>query len=95
VDGVTELVEIKPEGDSVRMMFRAPEALKKYIAPKGSVTLDGVSLTVNEVEDDLFGINVIPHTQDATTLGQRSVGESLNLEIDMLARYVERMMKGN
>ena len=95
VDGKAKLISAIPDGDSWRMRFCAPEALKKYIAPKGSVTLDGISLTVNEVQDREFGINVIPHTWQMTTLGFRKPGDELNLEIDMLARYVERMMKGD
>ena len=93
VDGKAELITLLPEGESLRMKLRAPNALKKYIAPKGSVTLDGVSLTVNEVADRDFGINIIPHTWQMTTLGSIKPGDVLNLEIDMLARYVERMMK--
>lgn len=95
VDGKAELVRVTPEGESLRMTLRAPDGLKKYIAPKGSVTLDGISLTVNEVDDRDFGINIIPHTRQMTTLSFVKPGDVLNLEIDMLARYVERMMKGD
>ena len=95
VDGKAELVSVIPEGESLRMTLRAPDVLKKYIAPKGSVTLDGISLTVNEVDDRDFGINIIPHTRQMTTLSFVKPGDVLNLEIDMLARYVERMMKGD
>ena len=95
VDGKAELVCVIPEGESLRMTLRAPDGLKKYIAPKGSVTLDGISLTVNEVDDRDFGINIIPHTRQMTTLSFVKPGDVLNLEIDMLARYVERMMKGD
>ncbi|MCP4820717.1 MAG: riboflavin synthase [Shimia sp.] len=91
VDGVAELVAMKDEGDSTRFTFRAPEALAKFIAPKGSVALNGTSLTVNEVEGCEFGINIIPHTKEVTTWGQAKVGDAINLEIDTLARYVARL----
>jgi riboflavin synthase len=91
VDGVAELVSRIPEGDSVRFRFRAPNDLARYVAPKGSVALDGVSLTVNEVEGTEFGINLIPHTRDATTLGGLRPGDKVNMEVDMLARYVARL----
>jgi len=91
VDGVGHLRSLSEEGDSVRMTFEAPEDLRRFIAPKGSVTIDGISLTVNDVKDPHFGINVIPHTQQVTTLGQRQIGDAVNLEIDMLARYVARL----
>lgn len=92
VDGVATVVAVEPFGESVRYTFEAPQALKKYVAPKGSVALDGVSLTVNEVDDARFGINVIPHTQQVTTFGGYKVGSKVNMEIDMLARYVARLM---
>ncbi len=79
------------EGDSTRFTFRAPAALARYIAPKGSVALNGTSLTVNEVAGDTFGVNIIPHTKSATTWGEAQVGEAINLEIDTLARYVARL----
>jgi riboflavin synthase len=91
VDGVGALVATKPEGESLRLTFEAPESLAKYIASKGSVAIDGVSLTVNEVAGARFGVNIIPHTQTATTFGGLRVGDSVNLEIDMLARYVARL----
>lgn len=91
VDGVGEIVGIEDEGDSKRFRFKVPAELKKYIAPKGSVTLSGTSLTVNEVEDDVFGVNIIPHTQEVTTWGGAKVGDKINLEIDVLARYVARL----
>ncbi|MBT5299523.1 MAG: riboflavin synthase [Rhodospirillaceae bacterium] len=91
VDGVGTLDASETEGDSTRMIFEAPSDLIRFIAPKGSITIDGVSLTVNDVTDNTFGINVIPHTQEATTLGALSVGGTVNLEIDMLARYVARL----
>ncbi len=91
VDGVAELIELKDEGDSTRMTFRAPDELAKFIAPKGSVALNGTSLTVNEVDGATFGINVIPHTKTVTTWGDVKVGDPINLEIDTMARYVARL----
>lgn len=91
VDGTAEVLEIVREGDSVRYRLRAPQALARFIAPKGSVALDGTSLTVNEVEGAEFGVNLIPHTQAVTTWGERQVGDHVNLEIDTLARYVARL----
>ncbi|MBL3569076.1 riboflavin synthase [Rhodovulum sulfidophilum] len=93
VDGVAEIVAMADEGDSTRMTFRAPGALAKFIAPKGSVALNGTSLTVNEVEGATFGINFIPHTKEATTWGLARVGDKVNLEIDTLARYVARLQE--
>lgn len=92
VDGVADILDMQPEGDSVRFRFKAPEDLKKYIASKGSVALEGVSLTVNEVEDAVFGVNVISHTRECTTFGLLTKGGKVNLEIDMLARYVARLV---
>ena len=91
VDGVAEVVALRDEGDSTRVTFRAPEALARFIAPKGSVALDGTSLTVNEVAGRDFGINFIPHTETATTLGDVAVGDLINIEIDTMARYVARL----
>lgn len=91
VDGVAEVVSVRHEGDSTRVRFRAPHALARFIAPKGSVALNGTSLTVNEVEGDEFGINLIPHTKEATTWGDVRAGDLVNLEIDTLARYVARL----
>ena len=91
VDGVAELVEMHDEGDSTRMTFDVPADLAGFIAPKGSVALNGTSLTVNEVEGTRFGINVIPHTKEVTAWGQARVGDRVNLEIDTLARYVARL----
>ena len=93
VDGVAELIAMTPEGDSTRLTFRAPEDMARFIAPKGSVALNGTSLTVNEVEGREFGINVIPHTQTVTTWGDVAVGDAINLEIDTLARYVARLQE--
>jgi riboflavin synthase len=91
VDGVAEVIHMADEGDSTRVQLRAPAALSKFIAPKGSVALNGTSLTVNEVRGDVFGINFIPHTKEVTTWGDVSVGDQINLEIDTLARYVARL----
>lgn len=91
VDGVAQIVAMQDEGSSTRFSFRAPEALAGFIAPKGSVALNGTSLTVNEVEGTTFGVNIIPHTKAVTTWGQAQVGESVNIEIDTLARYVARL----
>ena len=91
VDGVAEVVSLTPEGDSLRVRFRAPAPLARFIAPKGSVALNGTSLTVNEVEGAEFGVNFIPHTRAATTWGEVAAGDLVNLEIDTLARYVARL----
>ncbi len=91
VDGVAEVVSCTPEGDSLRVTFRAPEPLAKFIASKGSVALNGTSLTVNEVAGREFGINFIPHTQKVTTWGTVKPGDSVNLEVDTMARYVARL----
>lgn len=90
VDGVAEVISIAPEGDSRRFVLEVPKSFAKYVAPKGSLTLDGVSLTVNEVDGNRFGVNIIPHTQTATTLGALKPGDRVNFEIDVLARYVDR-----
>ncbi len=91
VDGTATITGLRPEGGSIRYTFEAPAALARFIAPKGSVCLDGTSLTVNEVVGSSFGVNLIPHTQSATTWGDRSEGDPVNLEIDTLARYVARL----
>jgi riboflavin synthase len=91
VDGVGEIISITPEGDSKRFRFKAPDDIARFIAQKGSVTLDGTSFTVNEVEGNQFGVNIIPHTQAVTTWGHARVGDAVNIEIDMLARYVARL----
>lgn len=93
VDGVAEVVGITDEGDSTRMRFRVPEALAGFIAPKGSVALNGTSLTVNEVEGTEFGINLIPHTKTVTNWGEVALRDRINLEIDTLARYVARLQE--
>ncbi|MFD3189439.1 riboflavin synthase [Sedimentitalea sp. HM32M-2] len=91
VDGVAEVVSVVDEGDSTRVTLRAPADLARFIAPKGSVALNGTSLTVNEVSGRDFGINFIPHTKEVTTWGKVRVGDRINLEIDTLARYVARL----
>ena len=91
VDGVAEVISMVDEGDSTRVQLRAPAALSKFIASKGSVALNGTSLTVNEVHGDIFGINFIPHTKEMTTWGDVKTGDQINLEIDTLARYVARL----
>ena len=94
VDGMAEVVRIAPDGESIRMTFEAPKALARFIAEKGSIALDGVSLTVNEVDGARFGVNFIPHTASVTNFGQLKPGAKVNLEVDMLARYVARLAKG-
>ena len=91
VDGVAEVISILDEGDSTRVQLRAPDDLARFIASKGSVALNGTSLTVNEVQGNIFGINFIPHTKDVTTWGDVALGDAVNLEIDTLARYVARL----
>ncbi len=94
VDGTARVLDSRPEGDSVRFAFEAPPELARFIAPKGSVALDGVSLTPNEVDGARFGVNVIAHTRAVTTFGTLAPGDAVNLEIDVLARYVARMAEG-
>ena len=91
VDGIAQVVDRRPDGDSVRFRIAAPPPLARFIAPKGSVALDGVSLTVNEVEGPEFGVNIVPHTLAHTTLSERSPGDRMNMEVDVVARYVARM----
>jgi riboflavin synthase len=91
VDGVANVAALARDGDSLRLTFRVPDALARYIARKGSVCIDGVSLTVNEVSGSTFGVNLIPHTQTVTTLGRLTAGARVNLEIDQVARYIERL----
>lgn len=93
VDGVGTVASIDGDARSVRMRFRCPPGLSRFVARKGSIAIDGVSLTVNEVEGDEFGVNLIPHTQSATTFGEFTLGRRVNLEIDPLARYVERLLE--
>lgn len=93
VDGTGTVVSMTPEGGSVRFVFEAPGDLARFIAAKGSIAVDGVSLTVNEVAGNRFGINIISHTQAVTTLGAARIGQRVNLEVDMLARYVARLLE--
>jgi len=93
VDGIARIIDVQDDDVSRRFSFEVPEHLAIYIAPKGSVALDGTSLTVNEVNGGRFGVNVIPHTLTVTTWGAKSPGESVNLEVDVFARYVARMME--
>jgi len=93
VDGLGKIVSMKPDGGSVRFVFEAPADLARFIASKGSVAIDGVSLTVNEIDGNRFGVNVISHTQAVTTFGQAKAGQPVNLEVDMLARYVQRLLE--
>jgi len=92
VDGLGEVLAFDAAGESKRLRLRVPEELARYIARKGSITVDGVSLTVNRVEDSVFEVNLIPHTLAVTTLGRLAPGAKVNLEIDLIARYVERML---
>ena len=91
IDGVGDVVSVTPEGDSTRYKIRAPKQLAKFIAAKGSIALDGTSLTVNEVDGNTFGVNIIPHTSKVTTWGGIKAGDKINIEIDMLARYLARL----
>ena len=93
IDGLSEIVGIVPEGESKRLTFEVPPELARFIAPKGSIALDGVSLTVNEVEGARFGVNLIPHTLKITNFGRAKTGGRVNLEVDLLARYVARLVK--
>ena len=93
IDGVARIVALADEGESTRITFEAPPDLARYIAPKGSVTLDGTSLTVNGVSDARFDVNLIPHTKAVTRWGEAAEGDTVNLEVDMLARYVERLLQ--
>jgi riboflavin synthase len=92
VDGVGRIVDQHPDGGSVRITFGAPRALMRFIASKGSIAVDGISLTVNEVSDTTFGVNIIPITQEVTNLGSTKAGAAVNLEIDQVARYVARLL---
>lgn len=95
VDGIGELVEQKPDARSIRMSFKASEELAKYIAEKGSITINGISLTVNSVNGVVFNVNIVPHTLQETTLADIKVGGQVNLEVDLLARYLERLLLGD
>ena len=91
IDDVGRVVDVTPDGASLRVSVEAPETLARFVAPKGCIALDGVSLTVNEVEDRVFGVNIIPHTREETTLGAVTAGQDLNIEVDVLARYIARL----
>ena len=93
VDGMVRIVERRPEAESVRFVFEAPEELMPFIASKGSVALDGVSLTVNDLAENRFGVNIIPHTLVRTNFGSLRAGQRMNLEIDLIARYVARLLR--
>jgi riboflavin synthase len=92
VDGVAEVKSVLQEGESLRVIFEAPVSVARFIAPKGSVALDGISLTVNDVEGSRFGVNIIPHTSKVTTFGRLKPGAKVNLEVDLMARYVARLV---
>ncbi len=94
VDGLGKVVEKKADGRSMRFKFKVPDNLAKYIAEKGSICIDGISLTVNSVDGVYFSVNIVPHTLRETTLGQTEIGAEVNLEVDLLARYLERLMQG-
>ncbi|MEH6825589.1 MAG: riboflavin synthase [Motiliproteus sp.] len=94
VDGIGEVLELREDGRSIRLRIQAPEALARYIASKGSITIDGVSLTVNGVEGRVFELNIVPHTQQQTLIKYYRVGHRVNLEVDMIARYLERLLQG-
>ncbi len=94
VDGIGRVLERYEDARSWRFRFEAPPSLARYIARKGSICIDGISLTVNEVEGASFGVNIIPHTLSHTTLGARAIGDRVNLEVDLVARYLERLLEG-
>lgn len=93
VDGVLKIVSVEEEKDSLRYRFEIPAAFTPYLASKGSIALDGISLTINEVEGPVFGINIIPHTQKETTIGGKKAGDLMNFEIDLISRYVVNALK--
>ncbi|ATG90701.1 riboflavin synthase [Methylomonas koyamae] len=95
VDGIGQILEKRADGRSWRFKFKAPDSLAKYIAEKGSICIDGISLTVNSVDGATFAVNIVPHTLQETTLGHAEVGDRVNLEVDLLARYLERLMQGD
>ncbi len=95
VDGVGVMTEKRADGRSFRFKFKAPDNLAKYIAEKGSICINGISLTVNDVDGSVFSVNVVPHTLKETTLGDAVIGTQVNLEVDLLARYLERLIKGD
>ncbi|MGI9426002.1 MAG: riboflavin synthase [Hyphomicrobiaceae bacterium] len=93
IDGIARIADIYPDGDCQRFVFEAPDHLAMYIAPKGSVAVDGTSLTVNEVAGSTFGVNLIPHSLTVTTWGARQVDDEVNIEVDLFARYVARLLE--
>ncbi len=93
VDTTTKILEIIKEGDSHRIKIAFPDNFEQYIAAKGSIAIDGISLTVNELDNTGFGVNIIPHSWDNTTLSDRKIGDKVNIEIDMLARYIARQIE--
>ncbi len=93
VDGVGEVMERRDDARSVRMQIRVPNLLARYIAPKGSITVDGVSLTVNAVTNESFEVNIVPHTLEVTIMGSYGPGDAVNLEVDLVARYLERLLQ--
>jgi len=95
VDGIGTVMEKRADGRSFRFKFKAPDNLAKYIAEKGSICINGISLTVNDVDGAAFSVNIVPHTLKETTLGDATVGTKVNLEVDLLARYLERLIKGD
>jgi riboflavin synthase len=95
VDGIGELVELKPDARSWRLSFKVPDDLAKYIAEEGSITINGISLTVNAVKGTVFDVNIVPHTLQETTLSDIKAGDTVNLEVDLLARYLERLLLGD
>ncbi len=95
VDGVGQILEKKADARSVRFTFSVPPEIARYVAQKGSICIDGISLTVNSVDDVSFSVNIVPHTLDKTSLGKTHVGDWVNLEVDVIARYLERLMMGN
>lgn len=95
VDGLGELLSKTPDGDSERLVFRVPDSLAKYISSKGSICIDGTSLTVNAVDGACFSVNIIPHTQQETIIHRYQVGDQVNIEVDQIARYLERLMMGD
>lgn len=94
VDGIGKVIEKQADARSIRFKFKAPDSLAKYIAEKGSICIDGISLTVNSVDGAFFSVNIVPHTLQETTLGHIAAGDEVNLEVDLLARYMERLMQG-
>lgn len=94
VDGVAEIIGREADGQSWRFRIRVPEGLARYVAPKGSICVDGISLTVNEVDGAVFGVNIVPHTMSMTTLADTAQGDAVNIEVDVIARYLERLLAG-